>query len=67
MQVCLDRFAVGMADTVGQELKEYTICEGCGESIYIGDDMLELQDGALVHDDLDCLRKYTGAVMREAG
>lgn len=64
LQIGLDRFVQGINHA---EPQEYAVCEGCRESIYAGDDMLELGDGAIVHDDLDCLRKYTGAVMREAG
>lgn len=60
------RFPQGR-DHGAEEPQAWASCEGCRRDIYPGDDILTLQDGAIVHDDYECLKAYSGATMREAG
>lgn len=41
-------------------LDEYSTCSGCGEVIYVGEDILDVY-GMSIHNDFDCLRKAVEA------
>lgn len=55
----LDRFSQGRGDP--QTIPPAVICPACMGEIYPGEDVLELADGTLIHDEKQCLITYLDA------
>ena len=64
MQVCLDRFAQGLPDRVGQEAEPTAICIRCGQEIWPGD-YYRGYDGESFCGEA-CIASYIGATVQIA-
>jgi hypothetical protein len=56
----------GGRDPQTEELQPWAVCESCGCDIYPGDEYRELEDGAILCTDYECLVSATGAFIKEA-
>lgn len=61
--ISLDRFAQGLRDP--QAAKVWGYCAACCGEIYEGATVIVLEDGTIVHDELDCLMDAVGARRRD--
>lgn len=52
----LDRFAQGRPDP--QDAVPVAVCEACGEDIYPGEYVYQLEDGTILHEEWECLVRY---------
>lgn len=65
----LDRFSeehMSLRFPIQDEPDEYSECAGCGESIFVGYECLNIY-GMCIHDDFDCVKRATDATLLIAG
>ena len=54
----LDRFAVGLKDPQTLPNPVVDICPGCSTEIYLNDEVYLLDDGTMLHADMECVLKH---------